>query len=173
MARARGRGRRLRIKGARGERRAGRTEARLDAHGPSGPYIGRAGRTRAQRAVHRMAAHRLWLARLAVQRLWLTRLGLHRLWLTWLAQPEAQQMPDRNYVSRLYIHVFFCNGPNVLEPSGPSRGCLGPPEPDPPKAAYAASADAHLGVLGRPGAFWGALERPEASWGVPKVPGPF
>ena len=38
-------------------------------------------------------------------------------------------------------------------------------------AAYRVCADAHLGVLGRPGAFWGALERPEASWGVPKRSG--
>ena len=43
-------------------------------------------------------------------------------------------------------------------------------------AAYRVCADAHLGVLGRfgafwSGAFWGVLGRPGAFWGVPKRPG--
>ena len=114
-------------------------------------------------------------------------------------------MPDRNHVSRLYIHgslswprrsadlgrsglFWIVLGRPAAGRSGKSWGALvlvrpgavwGRPNLTLQKAVYAAyrvCADAHLGVLGRfgafwSGAFWGALRRPGAFWGVPKRPG--
>ena len=111
-------------------------------------------------------------------------------------------MPDRNHVSRLYIHgslswpmrsgTFWADlgrsglfwivlGRPAAGRSGKSWGALvlvrpgavlGRPNLTLQKAVYAAyrvCADAHLGVLGRFGAFWsgpGLLGRLGASWSV-------
>ena len=97
-------------------------------------------------------------------------------------QPESQQMPDRNHVSRLYIHgslswprrsadlgrsglFWIVLGRPAAGRSGKSWGALvlvrpgavwGRPNLTLQKAVYAAyrvCADAHLGVLGRFSAF--------------------